>query len=298
MSCFARAVERDFVDLGRDTPPAGRVRRQFGTLNTGHAKRVAARHLWITIPDCDKLNCPVFAGELELSASRQCYGVSAAGLSRGRPQAACACGCRSVRFPSGGNRADAMTSDIRMNGLKWAIRLALAAAALAVGATASAQEGMPLHRAAEAGQAGSVARLLREADPDTVDKWGGTPLHSAAVNGHDIVARLLLGVGANPDAVRSDGSTPLHSAAANGHARVALSLLKASADPDAASDDGDRPLHIAAFRGHDVVVLALLEAGANPNAAVNATGETPLFLAIDGGHDAVARLLFNAGGKL
>ena len=83
---------------------------------------------------------------------------------------------------------------------KRTIRLALAAAALAFGATAApAQERTPLHEAAQAGELSSVGRLLLDegADPNAVDEDGETPLHAAAaVEGNEAVVGLLLEAGA------------------------------------------------------------------------------------------------------
>ena len=86
-----------------------------------------------------------------------------------------------------------------MTELKRALRLALAAAALAFGATAAAQESTPLHEAAVGGSE-AVARLLlgAGADPNTKGgQHGWTPLHWAAMyDSGEAVARRLLDAGA------------------------------------------------------------------------------------------------------
>src|SRR5262249_15792969 len=49
-----------------------------------------------------------------------------------------------------------------------------------------------LHLAAAEGQAGVVRYLLAaDADPQPVDRWGGTPLSDAEGNGHTEIAALL-----------------------------------------------------------------------------------------------------------
>jgi ankyrin repeat protein len=52
------------------------------------------------------------------------------------------------------------------------------------------------------------------------------------------------------------------SAAQNGHEQVALVLLEAKADPNQAKPDGWTALMLAAMNGHEQVALVLLEAGA------------------------------------
>ena len=75
----------------------------------------------------------------------------------------------------------------------------------------------PLHRAAENGQADTVAVLLeRGADPSRVTTWGATPLHLSAGPIHrpanaewPRTVRLLIEHGADPRARDHHGSTPI-----------------------------------------------------------------------------------------
>lgn len=131
------------------------------------------------------------------------------------------------------------------------------------------------------------------------------PDSSCVYSGHEGVARLLLEeAGADPDARDDLGMAPLHHAAKEGHEVIARLLLEAGADRDAQSESGRTPLHLAALFGREAVAQLLLDAGADKDTRDN-NGATPLALAMEPhpwlrqhewGHEAVARLLGNAGG--
>ena len=52
--------------------------------------------------------------------------------------------------------------------------------------------------------------LQTEIDINTQDSSGGTPLFTAAMEGHTNIIHLLIGYGADPNICRSDKDTPLH----------------------------------------------------------------------------------------
>ena len=58
--------------------------------------------------------------------------------------------------------------------------------------------------------------LKSQADKNSKDKYGYTPLHTAAYNGHLESCRILLQNQVDKDSRNIDGGTPLHIAAFKG----------------------------------------------------------------------------------
>ena len=88
-----------------------------------------------------------------------------------------------------------------------------------------------------------------------------TPLHSAAINGHEKIIKLLLSHKADINSRDKTGATPLHLASQEGHLASVVALLQAGADPLLPSIDGGLPIHAAANRNHPEVVRILIEQG-------------------------------------
>jgi len=59
-----------------------------------------------------------------------------------------------------------------------------------------------------------------------------------------------------------DGYTPLHWAALKGHEEIVEALIDAGADLNTTNNLGRTPLHWAALKGHEEIVEALREAKA------------------------------------
>ena len=74
------------------------------------------------------------------------------------------------------------------------------------------------------------AAFQKKIDLDTTDKNGMTALHWAATKGHDDVAKILLGNGANAVSRDNSGQTP---AAWQGNIEIAELLLERGADVNA-----------------------------------------------------------------
>jgi len=118
-----------------------------------------------------------------------------------------------------------------------------------------------------AGDTGSVTALLGEGlSPDSRDE-GSTPLYTAAVQGEQALARLLLDAGADPNLRSGDETegTPLCAAACHGQVEIVRALLAHGADPNLREDESWTPLRWAASHGHEHVARELLAAGADPD---------------------------------
>ncbi len=153
-----------------------------------------------------------------------------------------------------------------------------------------------LFEAVARGDLDEVKRLVAKgADVNSVDQWGNTPLHWAAIYGHAVVVDHLVAHGADVKAVNLWGTTALHRAAAMGDAAIVEHLVAHSADVNdvnAVGQLGNTPLHCAALFGRDEIVRLLVAKGADVN-AVNQDGDTPLQLAAKNGNEAIARFLGN-----
>ena len=80
---------------------------------------------------------------------------------------------------------------------------------------------------------------------------GSTPLHIAALNGHDTVAELLIANGADANAkAGKEGYTPLHMTAFHGQTSAAKLLIAAGADVYAKGPNDITPLDIAVGNDH------------------------------------------------
>ncbi|CAM9228794.1 unnamed protein product, partial [Laminaria digitata] len=148
---------------------------------------------------------------------------------------------------------------------------------------------------------------------DLPDRFGRTPLHWAAEQGHRIVALALLRSGACVDPRSQRKATPIMLAASRGHAEVVGVLLQYHAgESDCSSLNRHRrgiehwrstALHCAAAGGHVRVVELLLDAGFD-RGQHDGAGLTPAEISARQSHStsaAITRLLLptsDMGGKL
>lgn len=185
-----------------------------------------------------------------------------------------------------------------------------------------------IFEAVKLGDVEAVRRLLEES-PTLVNRgdtgFGATPLHWAALRGHEDVARLLLDKGADVNVRNNDGETPLQVAERAKRSGVVQVLRSRGGEASAgiveavragdlarvqrllASNPGAlnqkdaafgaTPLHWAALRGHADVAKFLVAQGADTSAK-NKDGETPLQVAERAKRAEIVALLRAGGGAV
>ncbi|KAG5852138.1 ankyrin repeat and SOCS box protein 12-like [Anguilla rostrata] len=135
--------------------------------------------------------------------------------------------------------------------------------------------------------------------------WGvpGTPLRTAATQGHLRCLEVLLAHGAEVDSLDVKAQTPLFTAVSGKHLDCVVALLKAGADPNGSVYNNCSPVLTAAREGDVDILRELLQHGAEVNVrpkvpewATNATACTgPLYLSAVYGHLDCFKLLLLHG---
>ena len=122
-------------------------------------------------------------------------------------------------------------------------------------------------------------------------------LHSAAMNGHFEIVKLLIEAGASVNIQTNGGWTPLCGAAENGHFKVVQFLLQAGADVNMKDNHGATAVHYAASNGDhlDIVKLLLQEESINNVNVQDNNGKTELHWAAEKGHLELVHLLLAMG---
>jgi hypothetical protein len=134
--------------------------------------------------------------------------------------------------------------------------------------------------------------------PDASHLWSqsDTALHYAACYNSDLVADLLLELGANPNTRNAQGQTPIHFAAQYDSAAVLDKLLQASAKVHVRNVIDQTPLHYAA-RYNSVMALALLLHAKGDATVHNKSKQTPLHYAFKHDRSHIAALLLDVAGE-
>ncbi|KAJ8937888.1 hypothetical protein NQ318_021711 [Aromia moschata] len=114
-----------------------------------------------------------------------------------------------------------------------------------------------------------------EHDMNQGDDHGFSPLHWAAMKGHNKIVEMLLLRGARVNATNRGDDTPLHLAAAHGHREIVHMLLRQRADLNFTNEHGNTPLHYACFWGYVDIAEDLVHQGTKV-AIANKYGDTAL----------------------
>jgi ankyrin repeat protein len=124
---------------------------------------------------------------------------------------------------------------------------------------------------------------------------GSTPLHEAALNGHEHTARVLIDHGSDILDTNYGNSTPLFLAASYGQFSMVKFLLSYGRDQlDCPGPREATALHKAVEQGSLEMVRVMLEAGALV-ATHDSQGCTPLHVAAKRGYISIAEVLVSAG---
>ncbi|KAH0619590.1 hypothetical protein JD844_000322 [Phrynosoma platyrhinos] len=125
---------------------------------------------------------------------------------------------------------------------------------------------------------------------------GQTPLHVAALHGHDDLVTLLLKLGADVGAKDANHAVPLHLACQNGHLEVVKCLIENNAKQNKKDIHGNTPLMYACLNDYREIVAFLLQHGALVNLSNN-QGNTSLHKAVIGSYEALVQLLLQYGAS-
>ncbi|KAJ9548705.1 hypothetical protein OSB04_021248 [Centaurea solstitialis] len=154
-----------------------------------------------------------------------------------------------------------------------------------------------LHWSAVRGSIQAAELLLHEgAQIHAADVYGYQTTHVAAQYGQtSLLYHIVTKWNADPDTPDNDGRTPLHWAAYKGFADCIRLLLFLDAYRGRQDKEGCTPLHWAAIRGNLEACTVLVQAGKKEDLMVtDNTGLTPAQLASDKSHRQVAFFLGNA----
>ena len=150
-----------------------------------------------------------------------------------------------------------------------------------------------LRCAAERNFADVVELLLRNgAQPNLVDRQGGTAMLRAVYRGCQEALMAMIDFGVDLHCVDEDSQSLLHSASRNGHFEIARLLVENGISPQVRDKDDLTPLHDASRCGETKVIHTLLDLGADKTRKDN-FGRTPHDVAWQYGQSEIMDILGN-----
>jgi ankyrin repeat protein len=134
-------------------------------------------------------------------------------------------------------------------------------------------------------------------DVDQQCKRKRTPLHFAAND--DVIAKLLLDLGANINATDEDGHNALHIALQNSkvNTRIVKLLIDRGIDVNGRDCNGRTPFHHCCIEGHYDALVILLECGTNINAK-DSMNRSPLYDAVSINNYNCVKVLLDHGADI
>ncbi|CAB4273802.1 unnamed protein product [Prunus armeniaca] len=159
-----------------------------------------------------------------------------------------------------------------------------------------AELALKVNSAAYHGDLFQLKGLIRAgADPNKTDYDGRSPLHLAALRGHEDIALFLIQEGVDINIKDTFGNTPLLEAIKNGNDRVSSLLIKEGASLK--MDNAGSFICTAITKGDTDFIERLLSNGIDPNSK-DYDHRTPLHVAASEGLYMMAKLLLEAGASV
>jgi ankyrin repeat protein len=203
-----------------------------------------------------------------------------------------------VIVPRRSTACRASAKEKSMRTLKIAAITLLSFGAMALSATASAQES--LVDLVRAGNREAVLAAITSPDVDVnvAEPDGSTALHWATYTVDHELVRALLDAGAQANIVNSFGSSPLSEAIKLGDVELVRLLLDNGADPDSPNQDNQTALMLASNIGSLEIATLLIEHDAKVNEVEKFRGQTALMWAAAGNYPDIVELLIKHGAEV
>ncbi|PQM40740.1 potassium channel SKOR [Prunus yedoensis var. nudiflora] len=159
-----------------------------------------------------------------------------------------------------------------------------------------AELALKVNSAAYHGDLFQLKGLIRAgADPNRTDYDGRSPLHLAALRGHEDITLFLIQEGVDINIKDTFGNTPLLEAIKNGNDQVSSLLIKEGASLK--MDNAGSFICTAITKGDSDFIKRLLSNGIDPNSK-DYDHRTPLHVAASEGLYMMAKLLLEAGASV